>query len=142
MNLPQFISTAQQNGGGSYNLYTGEVNPSSGYMVALPFEAIHSEVNKDNVLQYILQNAETLSAVNRFFGLWFDNEKWYFDVSENVSKLSDAIRLGMAFDQLAIWDCENGVSIELPKRQTAGTLVQQKAYIDSVVERIEKGRKV
>ena len=142
MNLVQFIELANEIGGGSYNLNTGEVNQKNGFMVALPFEQIHGEVNKNNVLQYIIQNAERLTAANRFFGLWCDNEKWYFDVSENVSRLSDAIRLGMQHDQLAIWDCENGVSIELPKRQTAGTLVQQKAYIDSVVERIEKGRKV
>ncbi len=142
MNLVQFIELANEIGGGSYNLNTGEVNPKNGFMVALPFEQIHGEVNKNNVSQYITQNAERLTAADRFFGLWCDNEKWYFDVSENVARLSDAIRLGMQYDQLAIWDCENAVSIELPKRQTAGTLAQQKAYVDSVVERIEKGRKV
>jgi len=142
MNLVQFLHWARKKGGGSYNLNTGRFNPSTGYMVAVNCEKQLSVLSKELVKIYLAEYSEQLTADDAFFGLWLADGVWYYDVSKNVSRLSDAIRLGMQHDQLAIWDCENGVSIELPKRQTAGTLTQQKAYIDSVVERIEKGRKV
>lgn len=142
MNLVQFLFRARKLGGGSYNLNTGRFNPSTGFMVAVNCEKQLPVLSKELVKTYLAEFSEQLAADDAFFGLWLADGVWYYDVSKNVTRLSDAIRLGLAFDQLAIWDCENAVSIELPKRQTAGTLAQQKAYVDSVVERIEKGRKV
>jgi hypothetical protein len=142
MNLPQFLELAKQNGGGSYNLNTGEVNPTSGFMVSLPeSERITQQLDKSSLLTFILENSEKLANPTYFVGLWFDNLQWYIDVSENVPKLRDAAVLGMLYDQLAIFDCERGKTIPLPTMQTAGTITQQKAYVDFVVERIEKERR-
>jgi hypothetical protein len=142
MNLVQFLDLATTNGGGSYNINTGEHNPNTGYMVSLPFEHTHSELTKAEVLDYVLKHADALAVDNRYFGLWFDGGQWYYDVSENVTDLGEAIRLGMANNQLAIYDCAKGETIALPTRQKAGTLTQQRAYVDSVVRQIEKERKV
>ncbi len=143
MNLPQFIELANKNGGGSYNLNTGEVNPTSGFMVSLPeSECIVKTLDEQTLLRFILDNSEKLANPTYFVGLWYDNLQWYIDVSENVPKLCNAAVLGMLYDQLAIFDCERCKTIPLPTMQTAGTLTQQKAYVDFIVDRIEKGRKL
>lgn len=48
-------------------------------------------------------------------GLWFNSEekKWYLDLSENISELDEALRLGKERKQIAIWDCKNSKEITL-----------------------------
>jgi hypothetical protein len=46
-------------------------------------------------------------------GIWADDNVWYLDVSNVVSDKQDAIKLGIANEQLAIFDNKNKVSITL-----------------------------
>lgn len=139
MNVKKFLELAAKNGGGSYNINSGEINPTTGFMVSLPFEETHNDLK--SVASFLTKQAEHLSKPDHFFGLWFD-KVWYYDVSRNVPTLADAIRIGMKNDQLAIYDCEAGEVVPLPKRQTAGTATQQRAYIESVIRRMTEKEKV
>ena len=64
---------------------------------------------------------------DKYFGLWIDKEKCYFDISENVQDLKIAIIQGMKNGQKAIFDISNKKSIYLPGDQV-GTEYQKKEY--------------
>lgn len=122
MNLQQFIKDTIANGGASYNLITGEYNPTTGYMVGL--------YNKDQVvplgtakgLQYdvadfIKDNAQILLGGTvtdcYFLGSWVHEGEVHLDISANVLDLKEALFLGKKYGQLAIWDCANKCEIKI-----------------------------
>lgn len=120
-NLKKFVAATLQNGGASFSLQTGELNPTSGYMVAISgHEKIIPNVTDNNQLQYIIadyikENAIILAAgisCDTFIGTWLHENKLYLDVSQNVADKASAVRMAVDNNQLAIWDCENQTEIE------------------------------
>lgn len=121
-NLKDFLRSTIVNGGASYNVVTGELNPKVGYMVAISgHERIIESVTNEKQLQYIIADYLKDKAIillsgitdnNKFIGTWVNDGKLYLDVSVNVSDRDEAIALAKAGNQLAIWDCANQIEIE------------------------------
>ena len=131
MNLQTFLSEALKNNGGSYNITTGESNPTDGYMVSLPNNEL--VIDADDLCatvlsEYIMTNIEELCSDKSFVGLWIDNGKAYLDVSVKYNDIEAACYVGILNDQKAIYDNANAVAIHLPTAQRSGTMTQQRTY--------------
>lgn len=126
MNLVEFSKQAYTQGGGSFNLLSGEVNPTSGYMVSTPNNEVRmhfmpslTEKEKIHKLteQVFLYMAEKFDLwyydSSMYLGLWYDaeNKLWYIDLSQNIQDKDKAMEIARANKQLAIWDCENKETI-------------------------------
>jgi hypothetical protein len=131
MNLQIFLSEVLKNNGGSYNITTGEYNPTDGYMVSLPNNELiiaADDLCATVLSEYIINNAEEFSSDKSFVGLWIDNGKAYLDVSVKYNDLETACYVGIINDQKAIYDNANAVAIHLPTAQRSGTMTQQRTY--------------
>lgn len=131
MNLQTFLSEVLKNNGGSYNITTGEYNPTDGYMVSVPNNEL--VINADDLCatvlsEYIINNADELSSGESFVGLWIDKGKAYIDVSVKYTDLEEACYIGILSNQKAIYDNANAVAIHLPTAQRSGTMTQQHTY--------------
>lgn len=128
MNLISFTKQAYSQGGGSFSLFNGTTNPIDGYMVAM--EGAEQKVNinprlKDehkikeltNIVFRYISSIDIFdkwySNPNVYLGLWYSDEMWYLDLSENIEGELIAIDLGNGRKQLAIWDCKNNREIRL-----------------------------
>jgi len=121
-NIIDFIQATLFNGGASYNIVTGEFNPSDGYMVSLaknlertfPIPTSLQEM-KDSFNTY----CKAVGAWKRisngndniFFGSWIYEGKLYLDLSEKIDRLSDATELAEQRSQIAIFDNANKCEI-------------------------------
>jgi len=120
MNLINFVKDTIENGGASFNLLTGEYNPTDGYMVAttgnevvIPIDQFH----QTSVAKYIAEKSVMLiggiSNSNFFLGAWVDGDNVYLDISEKVDSRQYAEIIGNEREQLAIWDNANSLEIRL-----------------------------
>lgn len=129
MNLKKVIDIANKIGGITYNINTGEVNPTDGYMVSIQHTEVKCTELNDLILRgFIEANIERLSQDKYYLGLWHNDNVWHYDVAENIDDKFDAIFCGIMREQKAIWDCKNGTEIELPMPQKAGTETQKRDY--------------
>lgn len=133
LNLKTVLDEIFLEGGVSYNVTTGEVNPKTGYMVGiLGFEKQYDldAINASDLREYVLDNAYDLWGENRFVGGWIDTDtqKVVLDISVNITDVTNACYTGIINKQKCIYDCSNKRNISLPAPQTAGTEVQKKAY--------------
>jgi hypothetical protein len=132
MNLSTLIHELALTGGFSYNVNTGESNPTTGYMVSVAgceeqFFYDNDFDNKD-LKHYFFRNSEKLSSQEAFLGGWLNENRVYLDVSINIQDLEEAILYGIIGGQKAIWDCVNSREIVLPSPQRSGTMTQNKTY--------------
>ena len=133
LNLKTVLDEIFLEGGVSYNVTTGEVNPKTGYMVGiLGFEKQYDldTIKANDLREYVLDNAYDLWGENRFVGGWIDTDtqKVVLDISVNITDVTNACYTGIINKQKCIYDCGNKRNISLPAPQTAGTEVQKKAY--------------
>jgi hypothetical protein len=133
LNLKTVLDEIFLEGGVSYNVTTGEVNPKTGYMVGiLGFEKQYDldTIKANDLREYVLENAYDLWGENRFVGGWIDTDtqKVVLDISVNITDVTNACYTGIINKQKCIYDCSNKRNISLPAPQTAGTEVQKKAY--------------
>lgn len=133
LNLKTVLDEIFLEGGVSYNVTTGEVNPKTGYMVGiLGFEKQYDldTIKANDLREYVLGNAYDLWGENRFVGGWIDTDtqKVVLDISVNITDVTNACYTGIINKQKCIYDCSNKRNISLPAPQTAGTEVQKKAY--------------
>ena len=109
---------AEKNGGATFNLQ-GK-SPNSGYMVSLQG---HEEIlTKEqfqisvNFSDYIERKERLLESIsNLYIGVWFNEGKYYLDLSENIADRETAIRLGIRREQKAIGDIVEQEEITLNK---------------------------
>lgn len=128
MNLVSFSKQAFKDNGGSFNLSNGIVNPIAGYMVSTLGNELKIHINprlKDEhkvkeltqqVFKYIANTFDIWhNNLDMYLGVWYNSEDglWYLDLSENITDLTEAIKLGKEKKQLAIWDCKNNGEIKL-----------------------------
>jgi RNAse (barnase) inhibitor barstar len=131
MNLSTLFSELSLTGGFSYNVTTGESNPTTGYMVSLrdcERQFYFDDFENKDIKNYFARYVNSLSDETAFLGGWVHDNRVYLDVSINIPNLEDAIYYGMHNDQDAIWDCANNKEIILPLPQKSGTMTQNKTY--------------
>lgn len=112
LNLSFFAAVAAANPEGfTVNAYTGET-PAEGYAVALAeTQDSHDAEGLARVLE-LIQGGTTRAA---YVGGWLDCEtgKYYYDATIVVNDLAEALSLGRANKQIAIFDLKNGEEIRL-----------------------------
>lgn len=116
MNLQQFVQYAQENGGGSLHLPSGNINPTNGYMVSIKGAESKMSLSLDNAIFFCTKHIERLMLngnKDTYFGMWLKDGTWYYDVSINMDDRDSAIAFGKANEQIAIWDCALGDEIVL-----------------------------
>jgi len=136
-NLKGFIDSINVNGGCSYNINTGEINPNSGYFVSIAgAEKVVTSLTEETVKQYIEDNIDLLITDRVYLGGWFNEGLVYLDCSQQIEELKTAVRKGIERGQLAIFNAETKESIYLPSAQKCGTEYQKRSYIDYSVNRL------
>jgi hypothetical protein len=112
-NLILFKKSILNNGGGSYNLLNGQLNPTDGFMVSI---ADHETILKNNwipqlqyhIASYIKEKAHILCGglTNQryFIGAWVENDELYLDVSTKVTTREEAERIAKDNGQKAYYD--------------------------------------
>ena len=131
MNLSTLFYELALNNGVSYNINTGESNPTTGYMVSLNgFEetfGFDDFENKD-ISNYMAKHINKLSDERCFLGGWVNENQVFLDISINLQDLETAILYGINGSQQSIFDCANNKTITLPLPQLSGTMTQNKTY--------------
>lgn len=118
MNLLKLTNEIALKGGVSYNLNTGEMNPSTGFMVSFAgFEKVVIYVDESILKQYIAKHSVELSKPNSFLGVWYDGRNYVLDVSENILEKRDAMFWAIVRKQKAIWDCAKQDEIYVKSKQ-------------------------
>lgn len=110
------------NGGFSFSLDGGR-KPDGGYMVSLPgFETVYKHdvenarsFNRSAIHRYLESVSPIVESVfpSAFVGGWYHDGALYLDLSIQVPDIVDALRLAKSWNQLAIYDVSNGISLEL-----------------------------
>lgn len=141
MNLRKLRDEIFLEGGISYNINTGQVNPESGYMVSIRGyeESFNVDKFSDKDIQlYTLKHADMLSDTSKYIGGWLDRDNYnvVLDVSINIEDVKQACYIGIINRQTCIYDCRNKRYIHLPSPQTSGTETQQKAYAKMKAEQL------
>ena len=83
MNILELHKLILSEGGCSYNPFTGEINPESGFMVALPDNERIVAVSEFSPKDVSAHVAKVLYEADPslFFGAWLDNGQVYLDSS-------------------------------------------------------------
>lgn len=142
MNIEQFITDGNKNGGASLNLNTREYNPTQGYFVSFcGKEMIVDKLDTNTVLNYIEKHMGTLDEINSFLGCWEHEGKFYLDCSEQITDLESAVYQGVKRGQRAIYDAGKGKSLYVPSAQNAGTETQKETYAKYAAHKFTKSYK-
>ena len=131
MNLSNLVHELSLTGGFSYNVTTGESNPTTGYMVSLngyEEQFYFDDFDNKDLKNYFLKHIDKLNNEQYFLGGWVNDNYVYLDASINIPDLETAILYGINGSQLSIFDCANNKTIELPSPQRSGTMTQNKTY--------------
>ncbi len=115
-NLKQFIADTLKNNGATYNLNTGEINPSEGFFVGLNGmgETVGIDKPINGVIQkFVLENSNLLSNREFFVGSWIEDDKLFLDIVVKVDDKQAAIDIGKDNKQIAIYDANKKEVITL-----------------------------
>lgn len=117
----QLLEEAQQNNSG-FSFNPTQVNPTQGYMVSINgYEMGCGKAVLMNFGIRYYQEHQEMMALNPslYIGCWFQNDMFYFDISQNVHPINVAMAMAENNMQLAIWDCANQEEIRTTLRQCA-----------------------
>lgn len=108
MSLLKFCESIRTNGGASYNINTGELNPSTGFMVSkkgFELKVPYSPDLIENIVKlYIHGFIKELLCEDVFLGGWTYNDHLFLDVSVLVNTRDEAIALSLINDQVAYFE--------------------------------------
>src|SRR5699024_6849746 len=121
MNLSKVYSETVVNFGCSYSLNSGELNPTNGYFVGGFVESMVvslKDFSQSHLQNFILCNSAFLSQENVYLGTWIDTKTdlVHIDASMLIDNLVNALDTAVLYDEIAIYDNENGKSIYLRNR--------------------------
>lgn len=114
MNFNLVYQMIKNNGGASYNPFTGRYNPITGYMVSREkYEARFPEPKNPETFAIDVQNYVTFTKLptdlyedeNTYFGFWIHEGELYIDISDNILDFDQAYNTAFERNQLAIYDC-------------------------------------
>jgi hypothetical protein len=118
MNYRNLINT---NGG--FSLNANNEQPTSGYMVSLKetertipnYNSRHNQIINEACADYRARMGGMPEFM--YFGAWLDDNTLYLSTSVNIEGLDEAMQLGRAENQLAIYDVKNQTSIRLESNE-------------------------
>lgn len=149
MNLTKIIEIAIQNGGVTYNLNTGELNPETGFMVGVSkeFEQSVMWLGESELKLYIQQHATELVKQNRYLGIWFDGLYYVLDVAERFVQKRNAIFFGIIRGQDYIWDNLKEATVRIivkgdPEEDDGEPLIDPESGIVPALHHIEHDKEV
>lgn len=121
MNLINVYNTIVNTGGATYNINTGELDPTSGFIVSLVgFEKI-VDIPKDlNEFQDIMNNYlqriiwdQLMGRSDIYLGFWINADKLIIDLSERFEDRDGAILAGYKRGQKTIYNANMGIVYNL-----------------------------
>lgn len=118
------------------------MNPQQGYIVSiLGHEEVLNihELDEEALWEYVGAKRSVIDSIsNLFIGVWFnpDSNQYVLDLSEQILDKETAILRGINRNQLAIYDANNQVVINLPEPQKSGTMTQQQTYLNLKVREL------
>lgn len=114
--LIELIRLAKVNKGITYSPLLGIKNPHFGYMVGFDKNELKVRaLNPSIIKSYLTKYEEFFKNHNSYLGIWFneDEKMYYIDCSQLIFDLDGAIKLGKARHQIAIYDNQNKLVINL-----------------------------
>lgn len=112
LSISELYQLAKENKGLTLDANTMPYN-GVGYAVSLPNHEtiiLESEFNLDQFSSLLARYTERLQD-NQNIGLWYNAGSWYFDISEVYPNIDQAIQIGIARKQIAIFDYKDQVSV-------------------------------
>ena len=137
MTIKDLYTYVLENNGTTYCPLTKQLfNPNHGFMVSNYGTEFILDLDKltPSIFAEVIDN--NIIMEDEYVGIWIDNNKIYFDISEHHLELKYAIIAGMNNKQKAIWDFSNNCAITLPTNQSSGTTTQQLEYQKQVVDKM------
>lgn len=116
------VNYAIPNNGGSINIPSTKVNPTTGFMVSLQgFEDRfkltsnnHYEELAKKIIEFYKKHENVFYSNSIYYlGTWLDTTDniWYLDISANTQGKNMSLEMAKLNNQIAIWDCENKETI-------------------------------
>jgi hypothetical protein len=126
-----------KNNGATYDPRNENIfDKTSGFMVSIPGYEQKLYLDDVDVETFGATLASLYPSSSEYIGIWINEGIMYFDISEHIEDLEEAILCGIKNEQIAIWNIHRSESILLPTPQKTGTMTQQSAYISQVVSRM------
>lgn len=113
-NLLRFVQDVNSGKRATYSIVTGIYNPTEGFAVSLKGREQVTKLQKDNSLvirEYIRKNGLELDQEEVMLGSWIHEGNLYLDLTICIPTLSEALKLGKANCQIAIFDNKNQLLI-------------------------------
>jgi len=115
--IPDIVRTHNENGGSTFNIYTGNQYGTNTYAVSI-FPELSKPVdgkyiNESTIKAFIDKHAELLKDPRLSVGTWYDKDDGitYLDIVTTVANRRKAIRLGKKYNQKAIYYLKDGTEI-------------------------------
>ena len=131
MELKQLIENIICKGGATLNRDLQPIDTKTGYMVSY-FETEKTfdidKIDYKEIGNIILERQADLKD-NEYLGFWVDGGILYIDISINILDLEQAKQVGIANNQLAIYDLSNDSSIKIMQEVIEYIIYQNDRYI-------------
>ena len=108
-------------------LLSGLVTTASGQVTGqivqqffVPFP--ETDFNQDHIVDFVLKNSQLLRDPAYHIGAWNDEGKVYLDISAIAKTPEEAVALSRQHDQIAYYDLNKGVSVDVDRSATSGGL--------------------
>lgn len=110
--IQNIYNIARRNGGITFNVMSGELDPKEGYMVSLKgHEETSPVLTPDGILGYIADKKDFFSE-DVYLGLW-KADYWYYDLSILVRNKEIAMVIAERNGQKAIYDLKERREIQV-----------------------------
>ena len=109
------LQTIINNGGATITANGRPVNYQKGWQVSKQDLAIIDLNDRQKILDFINKTQKQLNP-GEYLGLWADAGKMYIDKSEHYNSKQEAIKQGLALNQISIFDWKNKTCLYLIKR--------------------------
>ena len=112
------LNAVEETGGSTFNLTKGELAGTPHYAVAAYPEReaiLNGELTTKQIEQYMAKNQDLLADSSNSLGIWKDAEsgKTYLDITKTLADKAEAMKLGLANKQKAIFDLGSMSEIRL-----------------------------
>lgn len=131
MELKQLINNIICQGGATLDRDLQPIDTKVGYMVSY-FETEKTfdlnDIDYHEISNLILKRKADLKE-NEYLGFWVYKGKLYIDISINIIDLEQAKKVGIANNQLSIYDLSNDTSIQIMEEVTEYIIYKNDRYI-------------